>query len=116
MANIINLNAEVGANYIGDDAQPAVAFSNSSTGPGIQVDRIVATASATIAQVNVNSGILAAAATVVGINVSPTSVPSGAVFNFRGGAYVSAVSLIFAASANWAGMGAIRIVRSDGTF
>lgn len=116
MANIINLNAETGANYIGDDAEPALAITNSSTGAGLQTDKLVATSSATIAQVNVNKGILAAAATIVGMNFGTPSVASGAVMAFKGNAYVSAVSLIFAAGAGWAGMGAIRVVRSDGTF
>ena len=48
MLNISNLDAEIGANFIGDDAQPSVAFSNSSAGLGVQVDRLVATAGATV--------------------------------------------------------------------
>ena len=116
MSNIINLDAETGADYIGDDAQPAVSFSNSSTGPGLQVDRFVNTSSATLAQVNINAGALAANASIAGLNFGRTSVASGAVMAFLGGAYVSAVSLIFVAGTGWAGMGAIRVVRSDGTF
>lgn len=43
MANTVNLTAEVGANMIGDDAQPTVVFTNSSTGAGLQTDRLVVT-------------------------------------------------------------------------
>ena len=118
MSNIVNLNAESGANYIGDDVNAAITVTNSSTGAGLETDKLVVTSSATvIGPLNVKqSGVLAAAATVVALNFGRTSVASGAVMAFVGGAYVSAVSLIFAAGANWAGMGAIRIVRSDGTF
>lgn len=116
MANVINLNAEVGANYIGDDAQPALRIENSSTGPGISVDKLHATSTATVAQLNIAQGVVAANATIVGLNLATPSVASGAVLKLSGQAFVSAVSLVFAASANWAGMGAIRVVRSDGTF
>lgn len=118
MANIINLNAESGANYIGDDANAAITITNSSTGAGLETDKLVATSSATVIGPTTlkQSGILAANATVVTLNVGSPSRASGAVMNFLGGAYVSAVSLVFAAGAGWAGMGAIRVVRSDGTF
>lgn len=116
MANTINLDAEVGANYIGDDAQPSIRLENASTGPGLSVDKLVTTSQATIVQANINPAILAANATIVGINLGTTSVASGAAIALKGGAYVSAVSLIFAAGAGWAGMGVFRIVRSDGTF
>lgn len=133
MANIINLNAEVGANYIGDDAQPALRIENSSTGPGISVDKLLTTSQATVAALNVAQlalvsgatissltlaqGILAGNATVgMAIAIPTPSVASGAAIKLSGQAFVSAISLVFAASANWAGMGAIRVVRSDGTF
>jgi len=136
MANIRNLDAEQGANFIGDDAQPTLTITNTSTGPGLEVDDIVATSGATIVQADItrlfaSSGatVRSAASTAVPLSVSrtvgsgPTSaqvaiLASGAsvpVIEFLGGAYVSAVSLIFAAGAGWAGMGAIRVKRSDGT-
>lgn len=116
MANIRNLDAEQGANYIGDDAQPSLTITNSSTGPGLEVDRLVATSSATVARVNLSPAIPAANATVVGINLGTPSRASGAVLALKGQSFVSAVSIVFAAGAGWAGMGAIRVVRSDGTF
>lgn len=116
MANTINLNAEQGANYIGDDAQPAIRIENSSTGPGISVDKLHVTSAVTVAQMNIAQGVVAANATIVGLNLATTSVASGAVLKLSGQGFVSAVSLIFAAGSGWAGMGAIRVVRSDGTF
>lgn len=118
MANVINLNAEIGANYIGDDAQPSLAITNTSTGPGLLVDDVVVTSAATISQLNLAVSSIPAGNATVGISLQiPTpSVASGAILKFSGQAYVSAVSLIFAASANWAGMGAFRVVRPDGTF
>ena len=116
MANIRNIDAETGANYIGDDAKPTLTFANSSTGPGLQTDRFVATGGATIAQVNLNVGIPAANATIVGLNFSTPSRASGAVMALKGQSFVSAVSIIFAAGAGWAGAGGIRVVKSDGTF
>ena len=116
--NIVNLNAESGANFIGDDANAALTITNSSTGAGLETDKLVVSSSASITgPVNIKqSGVLAASATVVAVNVGSPSRASGAVMAFLGGAYVSAVSLIFAAGAGWAGMGALRIVRSNGTF
>lgn len=116
MPNTININAETGANLIGDDAEPTLQISNTSTGAGLKVDTFVATGAATVAQVNLTPAIPAANATIVGINLSTPSRASGAVFNLKGQSYVSAVSIIFAAGAGWAGMGGIRVVRSDGTF
>jgi hypothetical protein len=116
MANTVNLNAEVGANYIGDDSQPAIRIENSSTGAGVSVDKLVVTSTATVAQINVNGGVLAAAATIVPLNIATPSRASGAMIALQGNAFVSTVSLIFAAGSGWAGMGAIRVVKSDGTF
>lgn len=116
MANIRNIDAESGANFIGDDAQPTLSMSNSSTGPGLQVDSLVVTSNVTVTRLDVGTGILAANATIAALNFSSPSRASGAVMNLKGQSFVSAVSIVFAASANWAGMGAIRVVRSDGTF
>lgn len=97
MANVINIDAETGANYIGDDALPALSFAN-TVGPALEV-----------------VGSTAANATLSGLRLTQ-SIASGAVLNLSGKSFVSAVSLVFAASANWAGMGAIRVVKTDGTF
>lgn len=97
MAQVRNIDAESGANMIGDDVSPTLSFSN-TTGPGLEV-----------------VGSTAANATLSGLRLTQ-SVASGAVLNLGGKAFVSAVSIIFAAGAGWAGMGAIRVVRTDGTF
>lgn len=60
MANISNLNAETGANYIGDDAQPSLTIDNSSTGYALQVSR-VASANATISPLALRASSLASA-------------------------------------------------------
>ena len=116
MANLINLNAETGANYIGDDAEPSLTITNSSTGPGLKVDDLVATAGATVAvQLNVAAGIVAANATVSGLNVWGASAASGAVFALKGDSMVSVTTIKFI-TGGVAGTNAIRIVKSDGTF
>jgi len=97
MANLINIDAETGANMIGDDTSPTLSFSN-STGPALEV-----------------VGATAANATLSGLRLTQ-STASGAVLNLGGKSFVSAVSLIFAAGSGWAGMGAIRVVKTDGTF
>ncbi len=134
MSNIVDLYAETGATLIGDDAQPALTVTNSSTGPGLSTNRLLASnatipnltssnylgsaalSSASIAQLNINTAILAANATVAGLNILGASAASGAAIGFRGDALVSAVSIVFAASANWAGLRVARVVLADGTF
>ena len=119
MANVSNLNAEIGANYIGDDAQPALTFANSSTGPGLSVDDLHVSSWATIATTSLTQPALTLGRTTVGnastgvlaISASGASVP---VLQLQGSAFVSAVSIVFAASANWAGLGAARVILADG--
>ena len=98
MANLINIDSESGANMIGDDTQPTLTLENQGGGSSLQV---------------VSNG--AANATLTGLRLN-SSTASVAAIVLTGRAFVSAVSLIFAAGANWAGMGAIRVARSDGTF
>ena len=126
MANKINLNAEIGADYIGDDAQPAVAFSNTGSGPGLEVHGLVLQStvsldvidaeSADIDALTLGSPILAAAATITNLNVQGASRASGAVLALTGDAFVSATSIDFGDTAAVAGHGAIRVVLTDGTF
>lgn len=99
MPNSVNLYAESDADMTGDDTTPVLTLKNTSTGAGLRVQ-------------NTPAGNATQAALQIGVN-SVASAPS---FGLIGGAFVSAVSLIFAAGANWAGMGAIRVVRTDGTF
>lgn len=97
MANKINIDAETGANMIGDDSSPTLSFEN-TVGPALEV-----------------KGATSANATLSGLRLTQ-SIASGAVINLAGKSFVSAVSIIFAAGSGWAGMGAIRVVRTDGTF
>ena len=131
MSNLIDLWAESGASFIGDDAQPALTITNSSTGAGIQTNRLNVSSSATIAtltttdmvlsnvtvsQLRVAQAIPAANATVIGFSLQGASRASGAVLAFTGDGLVSAVSIVFAASGNWAGLRAARVVLNNGQF
>ena len=100
MANLVNLEAESGASLVGDDTAPALTLKNTlATGPALRVEKLGA-----------------ANASIAALELSAASTASVPVIGLVNGAFVSAVSLIFAASGNWAGMGAIRVARNDGTF
>lgn len=99
MSNIINLNAEVGANFIADENTPGLTFENTGEGAALRLRH----------KPSANSSIAV-------LELGVASVASGAVIGLISGAFVSAVSIVFAASANWAGMGGIRVARTDGTF
>ncbi len=100
MANIVNIYAETDASVVGDDSQPALTLTNTSTGNALKLTRAAAAGNATVAL----------------LELAPASTASVAVFALKNSSFVSAVSLIFAAGSGWAGMGAIRVVRTDGTF
>lgn len=51
MANIRNFDSEIGANFIGDDAQPSLTFDNSSTGYSLSLKRT--TSNATVSPLEV---------------------------------------------------------------
>ena len=134
MTNTVNLFAESGADFIGDDVAPALTIRNSSTGAGLKVDKLSVSSGATVGYVvssKVRIGDTAVAGnatTTVPLSISHTvseptvalinvnlSTASGAIISLAGQAFVSAVSLDFAASTNWAGMGALRIQKADGS-
>ena len=48
MSNLPNLDAEIGADLIADDAQPALTLKNIGTGPGLRAEGLVATSTASI--------------------------------------------------------------------
>lgn len=98
MANTINLNAEVGANYIGDDAQPTLTFSNTGGGSALRLHN-TPSANASVAVLELGVG----------------SVASAAAIGLIEGAFVS-VSTVKFTTGGVAGSGAIRVVRTDGTF
>ena len=98
MANLLNLDAESGADYIGDDAEPAVAFRNTSTGPGLRAYGLVATSTASIDELRVG--------TIEGGNLSIAPVrfvSSGASFpalSVESGAFASITSTVLTTVAN----------------
>jgi hypothetical protein len=127
LKTVLNLDADTGANVIGNETTPVLEISNSSTGPALKVDNIVATSGATIASLStaggalvaesldVNGAILAANATVTAIDIRGASVASGASMGFSCDALKS-VTTILATTGGAAGTQAIRIVKADGTF
>lgn len=125
MANIINLDAESGANMIGDDSGPTLAFANSSTGPGLQVGTggLVVTSTATLATANIAAGKitvgstpLAANATIPYFKLTGASAASGAVLALLNRTSFCSTTTIMANTAVAANCGAIRVVKPDGTF
>lgn len=96
MANIRNIDAEAGANMIGDDATPTLQFAN-TVGPALEV-----------------LALNAANASISGLKIT-SSLPSGAALMLGGKSYVSVTTIAFT-TGGVAGTGAIRVVRTDGTF
>ena len=122
MTNVLNIDAESGANIIGDDAEPTLKITNTSTGPALELDDLVVTSGATVTasqltttKLTVNTSILAANASITGLHLRGASVASGAVMALTGNAFVSCSTINFTTAAV-AGLGAIRVVRTDGTF
>ena len=103
MPAIVNLAAEFGAGITGNNSlvtggDPAFRFSSQSAN-GLVL---------TVSRATLGS----ASAAVMGLDIGSTA--SGPVLQLVGQSFVSAVSIVFAASANWAGMGGIRVQLSDG--
>ena len=142
MANLLNINAESGANIIGDDAQPTLTITNTSTGPALNLDRLVVSGAATIggdvnfaspvaglATITAPVTLISTTTLVTSLNIIRTQIGNGSValaifsvsgasvpvFEFQRNAIVSAVSIVFAASGNWAGTGVIRVKYNDNT-
>lgn len=110
MANLINLDAESGADLIGDDAQPAVAFRNTSTGPGLRSYGLVNTSTASVDILNAYSQSATSPAgifsQVVGnmsigiLRIAGNSVASGAAIEFSNKAFASITSVVLTTVAN----------------
>ena len=142
MANLLNINAEQGANIIGDDAQPTLTITNTSTGPALALDRLVVTGAATVGgdvsfagttvgltTITGPTTLISTATAVTPLNIIRTQIGNGSVelavfsvsgasvpvFEFQRNAIVSAVSIVFAASGNWAGLAVIRVKKNDDT-
>lgn len=103
MANTINLTAETGANYIGDDSSPALTLENSSTGSALLVE----TTNSTNPGVEIRAG---RGTTIGAVTVAPlrllASGPSAAVLELKGTAFTSAVT-------SGSVIGAIRVKYGD---
>lgn len=114
MPNQVNLWAEVGANLIADDAEPALTLSNTGSGPGLRTLGLVAqsTASIDLAYLpTIQGGTTGTAAltvrkTVPGsisvgtLRISGGSTPSGAVLEFYEKGFVSITSVVLTTVAN----------------
>lgn len=111
MSNLLNLDAETGANMIGDDSQPTLSVSNSSTGRALDATG----KSAAGLRVSVTSG-AANATVIVPLELVGTSIASGAVMGFINKSAFVSTTTIKAITAVAANTGAIRVVKPDGTF
>src|SRR3990167_5186022 len=96
MAQVRNIDAESGANMIGNDTTPTLSFSN-TTGPALEV-----------------VGSITANASISGLKLTQ-SIASGAVMMLGGKSFVSVTTIKFT-TGGVAGSGAIRVVLTDGTF
>jgi len=132
LKTVLNLDADTGANVIGNEATPVLDISNSSTGPGLTVDNLMVSSGATIADANIAAGafvattlqtstidldgaILAANATVTAVDIRGASVASGASMTFSTDA-AKGLATILATTGGAAGTYGIRVVVADGTF
>lgn len=95
MANLINIDAETGANMIGDDSQPTLTLDNSSTGAGLAVTTASATGPALTVTKSAIGNISVGVLRVVG-----NSIASGAVLEFSNKAFVSITSVILTSVAH----------------
>ena len=119
MPNLSNLNAEIGADLIGDDAQPVLRLRNTSTGPGLHSEGFASTSGASIDQLTIAGtgagNILAANATVnISVILANPSRASAAAIKFTGG-LMSATSIL-ATTGGVAGTYAARVVLPNGEF
>ena len=53
MANLVNINAEAGADIVGDDAEPTLTLKNSSTAPGLLAQGLAVSSTASIDIANI---------------------------------------------------------------
>jgi len=96
MSNLVDLWAETNPTLASDDTTPSFTLSNATVGPSLKLVRL---------------GAGAASVGVIQIQASGASVP---IIDLLANSFVSAVSIVFAASANWAGMGGVRVRLPDG--
>lgn len=95
MANIVNINAEVGADIIGDDANPTLTLNNTSTGADLRFG---------IAESN-GEGLLVRRSDVgsqsIGVlRIQGNSLASGAAIEFTNKSFISITSTVLTTVAN----------------
>ena len=127
MPNVINLDAESGANYIGDDAQPSLTITNTSTGAGVSTDKLLVTSGATIVSatpitlngtasaspvLDLNRKLVVSSPTVALLRLGIGSGASAPVFELAEQAFVSATTILFTTAAV-AGTGGVRVKIGD---
>ena len=114
MANLVNIWGESQADIIGDDAQPTLALSNTSTGPGLRVFGLVGTSTAsidllyvpTVESANASLSAVTVRKTIPGnmsigtLRISGNSLASGAVLEFYEKGFVSITSTVLTSVAN----------------
>lgn len=111
MASQPNLESNTQADYIGNEATPALAIKNLGTGPGLRVFGLVSTSGASIQGLEAISASATGAAgvftqTVVGnmsigvLKVVGNSVASGAALEFSNKAFASITSVVLTTVAN----------------
>lgn len=111
MTNVVNLDAETGANFIGDDSTTSLTIENSSTGRALDATG----AAAAGVRLAVTTG--AANATAKSpLEVVGSSIASGAVMGLINLSSFVSTTTIKATTAVAANCGVIRVVKPDGTF
>lgn len=104
MPNLLNLTAETGANLIGDDTGGA-------SGSGAAQVTFTSSAAGGLAASFNKTAVSAPTVAVVSLDIA--SGASAPVLELRNQGFISAISIVFAASANWAGMGTFRVKIGD---
>lgn len=102
MANVVNLNAETGANLIGDDTTAALKIENSGGGNALELE-----ASATIAA-NATIG--------VALDLVATGTASGAVLKLTGSQAIVSTSTIKFITGGAGSDAVLRVLMPNGTF
>lgn len=97
MPNIRNIDAEIGADMIGDDAQPTLTMRNSSTGPGLSVGRLVGSSGASLDAVTIGG---AGTVTVAPLIIVPSSLASAPALRVLTGGFASITSVVLTTVAN----------------
>lgn len=101
MSNVVNIDAESGANLIGDDSDAALTIENSSTGSALKLDQ---------------SGYAANATGGAALELVSNSIASQAMLKLTGAQSFISVSTIKFITGGTAGTGAFRVVLPDGRY